>query len=86
MKNWTLFLLLPLCLLSCAKDKKAITRIEDYKHFLSYNRMASTDISKEDLKFWNNRSSKNSRDEASLAKLAAIHADLFGYPTELQIG
>ena len=45
--------------------------------YLSHARHVSTDPAIEELKFWEERLEKNNNDEASLAKLGSIHANLF---------
>jgi len=77
MKTNSLIFLLFVCLLSCDRNKKIITRFDDYRSYLSYARHVSKDPATEELKFWVERLEKNNNDEASLAKLGSIHANLF---------
>ena len=77
MKTNSLIFLLFVCLLSCNRNKKVITHFDDYKSYLSPAKLVSNDPSTEELKFWEERLKKNNNDEASLAKLGSIHAELF---------
>ena len=77
MKTNSLILLLLTCLLSCDRNKKIITRFDDYRSYLSHAKHVSNDPATEELKFWEERLKKNNNDEASLTKLGSIHAELF---------
>ena len=77
MKTNSLILLLLTCLLSCERNKKIITRFDDYRSFLNPAKHVSNDPTTEELKFWEERLKKNNNDETSLAKLGSIHAELF---------
>ena len=77
MKTNSLIFLLFVCLLSCDRNKKIITRFDDYRSYLGYAKHVSNDPATEELKFWEERLKKNDNDETSLAKLGSIHANLF---------
>ena len=77
MKTNSLIFLLLVCLLSCNRSKKVITHFDDYKSYLSPAKHVSNDQTTEELKFWEERLKTNNNDEASLAKLGSIHAELF---------
>jgi len=77
MKTNSLIFLLFVCLLSCDRNKKIITRFDDYRSYLGYAKHVSNDPDTEELKFWEERLNNNNNDEASLAKLGSIHANLF---------
>ena len=77
MKTNSLIFLLLVCLLSCNRSKKVITHFDDYKSYLSPAKHVSSDQTTEELKFWEERLKTNNNDEASLAKLGSIHAELF---------
>ncbi|WP_276367206.1 tetratricopeptide repeat protein [Chryseolinea sp. H1M3-3] len=77
MKNIPLLALIIFCAQSCSERKIDITHFEDYRPYLSSHRLVENDPIQEEVAFWTKRLKQNKNDEASLVKLAALHADLF---------
>jgi tetratricopeptide (TPR) repeat protein len=77
MKTISLFFLAILFLISCSKDKRIVTRADDYNRYLVTKKMAASDPVKDEIEFWTKRLKTTKDDEASLIKLAGIHANLF---------
>lgn len=72
-------LLCTICLIvsACNKGRNPITRVEDYERYITQRQLVSNDPLKEELNFWAGRLKNNPGDEASLLKLAGLHAELF---------
>lgn len=77
MKTLTIFFSALLFLISCNREKRIITSEEDYKQYLVTKRSVTTDPIEDDIEFWTKRLEIVEDDEASLIKLAGIHANLF---------
>lgn len=75
-KNLTIVAVLFLAV-SCQQQKKPITSIADYQYYLSPSKVASHHSTDAEMKFWNDRLSKNTSDEASVVKLAGLYAERF---------
>lgn len=70
-------LFLSALVVACNNSSNPIARFEDYEKYLSSSRLVSRDPIREEVKFWGDRLARNPNDEASLVKLAGLHAELF---------
>jgi tetratricopeptide (TPR) repeat protein len=77
MKTTIIFFWAAFFLISCSKEKRIVTSIEDYKRYLVTTRVVTNDPVKDEIEFWTKRLKTTKDDEASLIKLAGIHANLF---------
>ncbi len=62
---------------SCSEQKKKVTKLDDYRLYLTHIEIVSNDPIQQEIKFWSNRLKSQADDEASLVKLAGLHAELF---------
>src|SRR5688572_14626727 len=76
MKMYFFFALL-LYITGCRQNENMVAHFEDYEPFLHIKKDGPNNVVMEEVRFWNERLKINQRDETSLLKLAAIHAELF---------
>jgi len=83
MKTISILTLILLFALSCDKKKKTVAAFVDYAPYLTISK-ASSDLSKEELRFWNGRLVQNQDDDVALVKLAGLYAERFKTTGQIQ--